>query len=175
MAHQCHLNACPVGIATQDETLRTRFNGKPEMVIAYFRSLAEEIRKGLAELGVRNLTELRGWYDRLETRSGLDALLVIPVSKPRRVLPQQSSVLDGGVRETDLSLQQPKPLGAGSPVIHNFHRSIGAHFSGERMSQRILQNESPSSTREFRGTAGQSFGAFLTSGITLKLLGEAND
>jgi glutamate synthase (ferredoxin) len=175
MARQCHLNTCPVGIATQDETLRMRFNGKPEMVIAYFRSLAEEIRKGLAELGVRNLTELRGWYDRLETKSGLDALLVIPVSKPRRVLPQQSSVLDGGVRETDLSLEQAKPVGAGSPVIHNFHRSIGAHFSGERMSQRIQQNEGPRLTREFRGTAGQSFGAFLTSGITLKLLGEAND
>jgi glutamate synthase (ferredoxin) len=175
MARQCHLNTCPVGIATQDETLRMRFNGKPEMVVAYFRSLAEEIRKGLAELGVRNLTELRGWYDRLETRSGLDALLVIPVSKARRVVPQQSSVLDGGVREADLSLEQPKPTGADSPVIHNFHRSIGAHFSGERMSQRILQNEGPSATREFRGTAGQSFGAFLTSGLTLKLVGEAND
>jgi len=105
MARQCHLNTCPVGIATQDEALRTRFNGKPEMVVAYFRSLAEEVRKGLAELGVRTLTELRGWYDRLETQSGLDALLVIPVSKPGRVLPQQSSALDAGAPETDLSLR----------------------------------------------------------------------
>ena len=87
MARQCHLNTCPVGIATQDETLRTRFNGKPEMVATYFRALAEEIRAKMAELGVRNLTELRGWYDRLGTRSGLDALLVIPVSKPARVMP----------------------------------------------------------------------------------------
>ena len=175
MARQCHLNTCPVGIATQDETLRTRFNGKPEMVVAYFRSLAEEIRKGLAELGVRTLTELRGWYDRLETQSGLDALLVIPVSKARRVLPQQSSVLDGGVEETELSFEHPPLPGSGSAVIHNYHRSIGAHFSGERMSQRLQQNEAPETTREFHGTAGQSFGAFLTSGLILKLSGEAND
>jgi glutamate synthase domain-containing protein 3 len=144
-------------------------------VIAYFRSLAEEIRKGLSELGVRNLTELRGWYDRLETQSGLDVLLVIPVSKPRRVLPQQTTVLDGGVEETELSFEHAKPSGTATSVIHNFHRSIGAHYSGERMSQRIQLNEAPSATMEFRGTAGQSFGAFLTSGLTLKLFGEAND
>ena len=175
MARQCHLNTCPVGIATQDETLRTRFNGKPEMVVAYFRSLAEEIQKGLARLGVRSLTELRGWYDRLETRSGLDALLVIPVSKPRRVLPQQTSVLDGGVEETELSLEHPQPTGSGCAPIHNFHRSIGAHLSGERMVRRQEQKETPVSSRDFHGTAGQSFGAFLTSGLTLKLAGEAND
>ncbi len=175
MARQCHLNTCPVGIATQDETLRTRFNGKPEMVVAYFRALAEEIRKGLADLGVRSLTELRGWYDRLETKSGLDALLVIPVSKPRRVLPQQTSVLEAGVQESELSLERAQPVGTGSPVIHNFDRSIGAHFSGERMNQRISRKEGPSTTLEFHGTAGQSFGAFLTTGLTLKLSGEAND
>src|SRR5260221_1250688 len=60
MARQCHLNTCPVGIATQDEKLRLRFNGKPEMVVAYFRALAEEVRKKMAELGVRSLGELRG-------------------------------------------------------------------------------------------------------------------
>jgi glutamate synthase (ferredoxin) len=175
MARQCHLNTCPVGIATQDETLRTRFNGKPEMVVSYFRSLAEEIRKGLSQLGVRSLTELRGWYDRLETKSGLDALLVIPVSKPRRVLPQQSSVLDAGVEETELSFEHTDLPGTGSPVIHNYHRSIGAHFSGERISNRLQQNEPAAVTREFQGTAGQSFGAFLTTGLSLRLVGEAND
>ncbi len=175
MARQCHLNTCPVGIATQDEALRTRFNGKPEMVMAYFRALAEEIRGGLSQLGVRTLTELRGWYDRLGTHSGLDALLVIPVSKPRRVLPQQSSVLDGGVEETELSFEHKQLAGAGSSVIHNYHRSIGAHFSGERMSERLKQKETPATTNEFHGTAGQSFGAFLSTGLTLKLSGEAND
>src|SRR5277367_2849737 len=69
MARQCHLNTCPVGIATQDETLRARFKGKPEMVVAYFRALADEIRVRLAQLGVRSLSELTGWYDRLSARS----------------------------------------------------------------------------------------------------------
>ena len=175
MARQCHLNTCPVGIATQDETLRTRFNGKPEMVVAYFQSLAEEVRKGLADLGVRSLTELRGWYDRLESRSGLDALLVIPVSKATRILPLQVSILDAGAPESEFSLEQPKPQGSGSPVIHNFHRSIGAHISGERLREQLENGETPDSEREFTGSAGQSFGAFLASGLTLKLRGEAND
>ena len=105
----------------------------------------------------------------------LDALLVIPVSKPRRVLPQQTSVLDGGVEETELSFEHTRSPKLASPVIHNFHRSIGAHISGEYMTNRLLQQESPATIREFSGTAGQSFGAFLTSGITLKLTGEAND
>ena len=78
MARQCHLNTCPVGIATQDETLRARFQGKPEMVVAYFRFLAEEVRSRLAQLGVRSLSELTGWYDRLSARSGMDPLLVMP-------------------------------------------------------------------------------------------------
>ena len=175
MARQCHLNTCPVGIATQDETLRTRFNGKPEMVVAYFQSLAEEVRKGLAELGVRNLTELRGWYDRLESRTGLDALLVIPVSKPTRILPQQSSLLEGVVPESELALEKPKALGSGSSVIHNYHRSIGAHLSGDRLREQLQNGETESSIREFSGSAGQSFGAFLAPGLTLKLRGEAND
>ncbi len=92
MARQCHLNTCPVGIATQDETLRMRFNGKPEMIIAYFRSLAEEVRQKMAKLGVRSLAELRGWYDRLDTRSGMDAFMVVPISEGTRVAPQQVPV-----------------------------------------------------------------------------------
>jgi len=175
MARQCHLNTCPVGIATQDETLRTRFNGKPEMVVSYFRALGEEVRKGMAELGVRNLTELRGWYDRLETQSGLDALLVIPASKPTRVVPQQSTVLDSGRPELELLLEQAQSAGAATPSIQNSHRSMGTHLSGERMRRRLRDREPAPVTREFRGTAGQSFGAFLADGVTLKLFGEAND
>jgi glutamate synthase (ferredoxin) len=175
MARQCHLNTCPVGIATQDETLRTRFNGKPEMVVAYFRSLAEEVRKGMADLGVRTLTELRGWYDRLETRSGLDALLVIPPAQARKVLPQQLSVLDAGIPESEVLLDRIQPAGSGSPVIHNYNRSIGTHVSGDRMRLSIDQQHPAPSTREFHGHAGQSFGAFLSPGLTLKLFGEAND
>src|SRR5215467_13133278 len=90
MARQCHLNTCPVGIATQDEALRTRFTGKPEMVVAYFQSLAEEVRKGLADLGVRSLTELRGWYDRLESRSGMDPFLIVPITQSNRKIGRAS-------------------------------------------------------------------------------------
>jgi glutamate synthase (ferredoxin) len=175
MARQCHLNTCPVGIATQDETLRTRFNGKPEMVVAYFRSLAEEVRKGMADLGVRSLTELRGWYDRLETRSGLDALLVIPPAQARKVSPQQLSVLDAGAPESEVLLDHIQPAAQVSAVIHNFNRSIGTHVSGDRMRLSIDHQAPAPSTREFHGHAGQSFGAFLSPGLTLKLFGEAND
>src|SRR5271154_569817 len=92
MARQCHLNTCPVGIATQDETLRARFTGKPEMVAAYFRSLAGEVRERLAQLGVRSLSERTGWYDRLGSRSGMDPFLVVPISESVRVAPQQTPV-----------------------------------------------------------------------------------
>jgi glutamate synthase (NADPH/NADH) large chain/glutamate synthase (ferredoxin) len=175
MARQCHLNTCPVGIATQDETLRLRFNGKPEMVVAYFRSLAEEIRRNMAELGVRSLTELRGWYDRLETKSGLDALLVIPVSNSARVMPQQTPVPESSGAEVEELFQQPKSPSTSTTVINNFHRSIGSHLSGERMRLRLQHPAAPPATHEFRGTAGQSFGAFLSGGLELNLHGEAND
>ena len=175
MARQCHLNTCPVGIATQDETLRMRFNGKPEMVVEYFRALGEEVRKNMSELGVRTLTELRGWYDRLETSSGLDALLVIPPSKARRVLPQQSTVLDSGMVEVERELDHPRTALDAPVAIQNFHRSIGTHLSGERMRRHLSEKESRPVTREFQGSAGQSFGAFLSGGLTLKLCGEAND
>src|SRR6266478_2032290 len=175
MARQCHLNTCPVGIATQDETLRLRFNGKPEMVVAYFRSLAEEIRRNMAELGVRSLTELRGWYDRLETKSGLDALLVIPVSKPARVVPQQTPVPESSGVEVEELLQQAHSQATNPTLINNFHRSIGSHLSGERMRLSIKQPGLAASVHEFHGTAGQSFGAFLSEGLSLNLYGEAND
>src|SRR6202023_2899201 len=98
MARQCHLNTCPVGIATQDEKLRARFAGKPEMVVAYFSYLAEEVRNRMAQLGVRSLTELSGWYDLLETRSGMDALLIVPISESRRVAPQQEPALHAAAK-----------------------------------------------------------------------------
>jgi glutamate synthase domain-containing protein 3 len=126
-------------------------------------------------MGVSSLTELRGWYDRLETKSGLDALLVIPVPKFGRVLPQQTSVLDAGQSEPELLLERTQSARPVSPAIHNFHRSIGTHLSGERMRQSLEQSDSPATIREFHGAAGQSFGAFLSNGLTLKLSGEAND
>jgi len=176
MARQCHLNTCPVGIATQDEKLRLRFNGKPEMVVAYFRALAEEVRKKMAQLGVRSLGELRGWYDRLGTRSGMDAFLVVPISATGRVAPQQvptdhSAALEDSLHFSSAIVPQSEPQ-----PIHNSDRSVGTGLSGELMRRRAhggcLDQEF---TQEFVGSAGQSFGAFLADGVTLKLSGEAND
>jgi len=175
MARQCHLNTCPVGIATQDEALRLRFNGKPEMVVTYFRSLGEEIRRNMAELGVRSLTELRGWYDRLESKTGLDALLVIPAANPTRVVPQQVPVPESSGAEVEELFHQAHAKNAGPTHINNFHRSIGSHLSGEHMRLRLQQPTLTGAVHEFHGTAGQSFGAFLSDGLVLSLYGEAND
>ena len=179
MARQCHLNTCPVGIATQDEKLRTRFTGKPEMVAAYFRSLAEEIRNRLAQLGARSLSELTGWYDRLGTRSGIDPLLVVPISESTRVAPQQSPALHAAAREDALRFSSAFELPSGPQPIQNSDRSVGAGWSGESMRKRRAADHPASKlediSREFHGSAGQSFGAFLADGFRLHLAGEAND
>jgi glutamate synthase domain-containing protein 2/glutamate synthase domain-containing protein 1/glutamate synthase domain-containing protein 3 len=184
MARQCHLNTCPVGIATQDETLRMRFNGKPEMIVAYFKSLAEEVRGKLAKLGVKSLDELRGWYDLLDTRSGMDAFMVVPVSEARRVAPRQVPVEHTGAADDSYYFNKTVEERAQSQTIHNFDRSVGAGLSGElmrRRSQRASNGGSDAAAEDveivqaFDGAAGQSFGAFLTDGVTLKLNGEAND
>src|SRR5438876_412621 len=176
MARQCHLNTCPVGIATQDEKLRARFQGKPEMVIAYFRSLAEEVRNRLAQLGVRSLSELTGWYDRLSARSGVDPFLVVPISPSNRVAPQQEPGLHVAALEDSVHFNASLTLQNESQPIQNSDRSVGTGLSGELMRRR--KNGHPVDgeiSQEFHGAAGQSFGAFLAEGVTLKLNGEAND
>jgi glutamate synthase domain-containing protein 2/glutamate synthase domain-containing protein 3 len=176
MARQCHLNTCPVGIATQDETLRARFQGKPEMVVAYFRFLAEEVRSRLAQLGVRSLSELTGWYDRLSARSGMDPLLVIPISHSNRVAPQQEPGLHVPVLEDSVHFNASLALQNESQPIQNSDRSVGTGLSGELMRRRNSGRAgSEEISQQFHGAAGQSFGAFLVAGVTLKLNGEAND
>src|SRR3989441_1839877 len=176
MARQCHLNTCPVGIATQDEKLRARFTGKPEMVITYFRSLAEEVRNRLAQLGVRSLSELTGWYDRLSARSGVDPFLVVPISPSNRVAPQQEPALHVGALEESLHFYTALALQKESQPIQNSDRSVGTGLSGELMRRRKNCLPSDEEIRQnFQGSAGQSFGAFLAEGVTLKLKGEAND
>jgi glutamate synthase (ferredoxin) len=176
MARQCHLNTCPVGIATQDETLRARFAGKPEMVVAYFQYLAEEVRKRMAELGVRSLTELSGWYDLLGTRSGMDALLIVPISESRRVAPQQEPALHATARDAAQLFAEDLGAASKSQPIHNSDRSVGAGMSGELMRKNKQGRASHGEiTHEYSGSAGQSFGAFLAEGVTLRLRGEAND
>ncbi|HYL63402.1 MAG TPA: glutamate synthase large subunit [Candidatus Methylomirabilis sp.] len=179
MARQCHLNTCPVGIATQDEKLRTRFAGKPEMIVAYFQSLAEEVRSRLAQLGARSLSELTGWYDRLSARSGMDPLLIVPISDSGRVAPHQSPTFSLDMRADAALFSHSLDLCAGPQPIQNSDRSVGAGISGELMRRRrpgsVLPLNSQDLIREFRGSAGQSFGAFLADGVTLSLTGEAND
>jgi glutamate synthase domain-containing protein 2/glutamate synthase domain-containing protein 1/glutamate synthase domain-containing protein 3 len=178
MARQCHLNTCPVGIATQDEKLRARFTGKPEMVVAYFRALAEEVRNKLAELGAHSLGELKGAYDCLRPRSVNYAetpALALESDMSFRIAPQQAPGLHASVGE---ALVIPAmDFGAAGPLqIHNSDRSVGAGLSGERMRARMhTRLPLAPSVHEFTGAAGQSFGAFLSDGMTLKLKGEAND
>src|SRR5712692_1185776 len=178
MARQCHLNTCPVGIATQDETLRLRFNGKPEMVVAYFRALADEIRLKLAELGANSLSELKGAYDCLRPRDPNYAetpALALESNMSFRVAPQQvpglhASLGDLHAPEVDLESESQ------SSTIRNSDRSVGAGLSGEMARDRAAGRASRSAiNKEFHGSAGQSFGAFLGVGIDFKLAGEAND
>jgi hypothetical protein len=133
MARQCHLNTCPVGIATQDETLRARFTGKPEMVVAYFRSLAEEVRVNMARLGARTLHELVGAEGRLRPKSEQDApwleSLLAPAPETLAEAQKPSKVSRG----MDLAHRLAKlavPTGE-TQTISNSDRSVGAHLSGE--------------------------------------------
>jgi len=178
MARQCHLNTCPVGIATQDEMLRTRFSGKPEMVVAYFRALAEEVRHKLAELGAHSLGELKGAYDCLRPRSANFAetpALALESDMSFRIAPQQAPGSHAAVGETPV-MPAMQFSGAAPQQIRNSDRSVGASLSGERMRavafKKVTEEDS---VYEFAGAAGQSFGAFVSSGMTLKLTGEAND
>jgi glutamate synthase (ferredoxin) len=195
MARQCHLNTCPAGIATQDETMRTRFSGTPEMVMAYFRGVAGEVRERLAGLGARSLDEIVGAVHLLKPRTNSAAHAVSRLLDPPPEPPPQIS--EGGKdavgvhgelirrfaellsldREPDLALPARRP----SPrrmifSIANSDRTVGAHLSGQ-----ILRSTSFEGLRgeiidcEFRGVAGQSFGAFLISGLRFRLRGEAND
>jgi glutamate synthase domain-containing protein 3 len=176
MARQCHLNTCPVGIATQDEKLRARFAGKPEMVVAYFRSLAEEVRNRLAQLGVRSLSELTGWYDRLGARSGMDPFLIVPISASNRVAPQQGPGLHVAALEDSVHFNASLAMQNEAQQVQNSDRSVGTGLSGELMRRRKNGHGADVEiSQEFRGAAGQSFGAFLAKGVTLKLKGEAND
>jgi len=176
MARQCHLNTCPVGIATQDETLRARFTGKPEMVASYLRSLADEVRIHLAQLGVRSLRELRGSTHRLSAKTGLDSWTRVRASSISRVAPDEGVAPDALASAKRHSLVDEAELSSGPHAIRNSDRSQGSALSGELMRRRSAgENNCQPLMQEFSGSAGQSFGAFLASGVTLKLNGEAND
>ena len=176
MARQCHLNTCPVGIATQDEKLRMRFAGKPEMVENYFRAVAGEVRSLLASMGACSINAIVGAVDRLQPRDREAGRALAELLEPIAT-PQQTTCAREPTDTLQLGLSRAseKRLTTRSHrfCITNADRAVGARLSGE-----ILRQRSGVTTPldfDFIGTAGQSFGAFLISGIHLRLYGEAND
>jgi len=194
MMRVCHLNTCPVGVATQDPELRRRFAGKPEHVVTFFRFLAQEVREHMARLGFRTLDEMIGRADRLDfapavahwKARGLDlaSILYQPDMPPdvarRRVVPQDHG-LEKGLDHTTLipacreaiELQRPVTL---SLPIRNVNRTVGTTL-GYEVTTRWGAEGLPEDTIKvhFTGSAGQSFAAFLPRGITFALEGDAND
>ncbi len=193
MMRKCHLNTCPVGIATQDPVLREKFSGKPEHVINYFHFVAQEIREIMASMGVRSLNEIIGRSDLLDTRSGINHWKAkgldfskifyrpdMPEEVARRHLEQQDHGLEKGL-DNSLIEQAKQALADQVPVrieskVKNANRSVGAMLSNQvatRYGHAGLPDETI--TVNFEGTAGQSFGVFLAKGITFNLRGDAND
>ena len=180
MARQCHLNTCPVGIATQDEKLRARFAGKPEMVETYFRALAAEVRELLSRMGARSIDEVVGAVDRLRPRTKEAERFLCNLLEPVNVATQpayptgDSSTLH---RELNRMVDEQNTLAPRQRRfrITNADRAIGAHLSGQMLRRGDAPTAGSSDTYVFAGNAGQSFGAFLIPGLTFRLLGEAND
>ena len=191
LMRKCHLGTCPVGIATQRQDLRERFAGKAEYVVRFLTFVAEDIRRLMAELGFRRFEELVGRIDRLSCRravehfkaKGLDfSAIFAPAGSGaalRCVRPQQNRLADHLdwkiLEQVETSLTTREPLRIEMP-IRNVHRTVGTILSNRIVKQWGAQGL-PDGTLElvFRGAAGQSFGAFLAPGVTLRLLGEAND
>ncbi|WP_299234368.1 glutamate synthase large subunit [Natronomonas sp.] len=190
MARQCHENTCPVGVATQDEELRSRFPGEPQHVINYMTFMAQELREIMAELGFETVEEMIGRVDVLEQRSDveqekakkldLSAVLAQPAGEDRYKTEAQTHELDGAL-DWDLIEAASDAIKTGEPVhidreISNVNRAVGATLSN-RISERHGTDGLPEDTVriDFGGTAGQSFGAFLQDGVTMQLTGTAND
>jgi glutamate synthase domain-containing protein 2/glutamate synthase domain-containing protein 3 len=186
MARQCHLNTCPVGIATQDEKLRTRFTGKPEMVETYFRTIAADVRALLSTLGAGSIDDITGQVERLrpQTPQAAKSLagLLDPIASPRQVAgPSEEEgrmyldlnrTLGSSYDGDDDSLRATRRRRF---PITNADRSIGAHLSGEMLRQGLTPAVDAPAKYEFVGSAGQTFGGFLVNGLNFRLLGEAND
>ncbi|VBB69710.1 Glutamate synthase [NADPH] large chain [invertebrate metagenome] len=193
MMRKCHLNTCPVGIATQNPVLRRRFAGQPEHVVNYFTFLVEEMRKLMAALGFRTVNEMIGRTDILETRlavqhwkaKGLDlSRLLAPALPAAGVATYHCEAQDHGLeqaldhsllRKAKVALYSSVPITLSMP-IRNTYRTVGAMLSGA-VARRHGHDGLPNDTLciKFTGTAGQSFGAFLAHGVTLELTGDAND
>ena len=193
MMRVCHLDTCPVGVATQNPELRKRFSGQPEFVVNFFEFIAEEVREYLAALGLRSLEEAVGRTDLLDSEqavghwkaAGLDLapILHMPVlaegAATRNTTAQDHGIeraLDNTlIQLAEGALQDAKPVTLDLPV-RNVNRTVGTML-GYEVTRRWGGKGLPDDTIvvRFRGSAGQSFGAFLPRGITLRLAGDAND
>jgi len=192
MMRKCHLNTCPTGVATQDPVLRRKFSGKPEHVVNYFFFVAEEARSIMAQLGVRRFDDLIGRSDLLDTRKGiehwkargLDFARVFhqpqaPAEVPRRQVEAQDHGLARSLDHKLIARCAPA-LERGERVqfmdqVRNVHRSVGAMLSGELVRRRPGGLPDHTVFMQLEGNGGQSFGAFLAAGVTLYLIGDAND
>ena len=194
MMRVCHLNTCPVGIATQDPELRRRFRGTPEHVVNYLMLIAEEVRQIMASLGVRRVqdmigrTELLDMDDAIEhwkaRRVDLSALLKapdLPADTPRGRTRPQVPVLDDAldwelVRRCTRALERGEPVRLGPVPVRNVNRTVGGILSGEIARRHGAEGLAEGTIEvSFSGSAGQSFGAWLAPGVTFALRGETND
>ncbi|MEZ5610731.1 MAG: glutamate synthase-related protein [Rhodocyclaceae bacterium] len=193
MMRKCHLNTCPVGVATQDPELRKRFTGQPEHVVNFFFFVAEEVRELMAQLGIRKFDELIGRSDLLDMKKGishwkargLDYSRIfyrpdVPATVGRHHTEGQDHGLDKALDQQLVTLAAPA-LERGEAVsidlpVRNLNRTVGAMLSGA-VAAKYGHAGLPDGTIQIKlsGTAGQSFGAFLARGVSLELVGEGND
>ncbi len=192
MMRKCHLNTCPVGVATQDPVLRQKFSGKPEHVVNYFFFVAEEARQLMAQLGIRKFDELIGRADLLDTQKGIEHWKAggldfsrlfyqpnVPADVPRLHVMAQDHALEKAL-DVRLIEKSKAALEKGEKVqfievARNVNRTVGAMLSGE-LTRRHPEGLPDDTLRiQLEGTGGQSFGAFLAKGITMYLIGDAND
>jgi len=193
MMRVCHLDTCPVGVATQNPVLRERFSGKPEFVVNFFEFIAQEVREMMAEFGFRTLQEMVGHSELLNTRSaidhwkakGLDISPILatsqnPYNQSMHHNVDQDHGLDGALDNVLISRAE-KAIETGEKLrfastITNVNRTVGTML-GNAVTRRWAGAGLPDDTIsiDFTGSAGQSFGAFIPKGITLRLSGDAND
>ncbi len=193
MMRVCHLNTCPVGIATQDPELRKKFNGKPEFVENYFRFVAEDVRELMARLGFRTMNEMIGRTDRLESKpavdhwkaKGVDLSRILyqpdlPAGSARRAVRAQDHGLERAldvelIARASRALDEQRAVDIQIP-IRNVNRTVGTML-GYEITRRYGSAGLPDDTIRihFTGSAGQSFGAFVPRGVTMRLEGDSND
>jgi glutamate synthase domain-containing protein 2/glutamate synthase domain-containing protein 3 len=193
MMRKCHLNTCPVGVATQDPVLRKKFSGKPEYVVNYFFLVAEEARELMAKLGVRKFNDLIGRADLLDKKKGIEhwkargldfSKIFHTPDMPAEVARYRSETQNHGLEKaldnrliqlSQAALERGEKVSIDMP-IRNGNRTVGTMLSNE-IARRYGHEGLPDGTihARFAGSAGQSFGAFLAKGVTLEVIGDTND